>query len=82
LAGAGDTRPAMLIAVPLSLIRLPLIVWLAGPMGVGAAAIWWVITFTAIVRGIVLEIWFRTGRWKRRHGNALPGLEPHSPGVD
>lgn len=82
LAGAGDTRPAMLIAVPLSLVRLPLIVWLAGPMGIGAAAIWWVITITAIVRGIILEIWFRAGHWKRRHRPLLTALEPHSPAAD
>jgi putative MATE family efflux protein len=67
LAGAGDTRPAMLIAVPLSLIRIPLIVLLAGPLGLGAVAIWWTITATAILRGVLLEAWFRTGRWRRRH---------------
>ena len=67
LAGAGDTRPAMLIAVPLSLVRIPIILWLAGPMGMGAVAIWWTITVTSTLRGLLLEAWFRTGRWRKRH---------------
>jgi putative MATE family efflux protein len=66
LAGAGDTRPAMFIAVPLSLIRIPVAIWLAGPLGLGAVSIWWTITVTAIVRGVLLEIWFRRGAWKSR----------------
>lgn len=73
LAGAGDTRPAMLIAVPLSLIRIPIIILLAGPLGMGAVAIWWTITATAILRGVFLEAWFRTGRWRRRHEHAAHG---------
>jgi putative MATE family efflux protein len=73
LAGAGNTRPAMLISVPLSLVRIPVIVWLAGPMGLGAVSIWWTITVTSILRGILMELWFRTGRWRRRHLRADPG---------
>jgi putative MATE family efflux protein len=71
LAGAGDTRPAMFIAVPLSVVRIPIILWLAGPMGMGPVALWWTLTVTAILRGALLEAWFRTGRWRRRH-EALP----------
>ncbi|HEX7879155.1 MAG TPA: MATE family efflux transporter [Candidatus Eisenbacteria bacterium] len=78
LAGAGDTRPAMLIAVPLSLVRIPIILWLAGPMGMGAVAIWWTITVTSILRGLLVEAWFRSGRWRRRH--EAPGAGQVTPG--
>jgi Na+-driven multidrug efflux pump len=33
--------------------------------GIGVVGIWWTISLTGIVRGIVIPTWFRLGRWKR-----------------
>ena len=61
--GAGMTLPPMLITIPISLLRIPLAYW-AVAAGYGVEGIWWVISLTAILRGVVMVLWFRRGTWK------------------
>ena len=63
-AGAGDTLPPSLISVTVSLLRLPLAVWMAHGLGLGLDGIAWTITLTCVARAIVVVLWFRRGRWK------------------
>jgi len=65
-SGAGNTFPPMVVSVPGSVIRIPLAYFLAFNLGLGVAGIWWAITLTSIVKGIVLAFWFNLGRWKSR----------------
>jgi len=62
--GAGNTLPPMYVSTITSVLRIPL-AWWSQVSGIGTVGIWWTISLTGIVRGIVLPAWFRLGRWKR-----------------
>jgi len=63
-AGAGNTVPPMMVSIAGSLARIPLAYLLAVYWGMGINGVWWSITATSIVKGIVLTYWFSRGRWK------------------
>jgi putative MATE family efflux protein len=65
-AGAGNTLPPMLVAIPGAVARIPIAWALAIALGWGIDGIWWTITLTTIAKGISLYIWFSLGRWKKR----------------
>jgi putative MATE family efflux protein len=65
-AGAGNTVPPMIVSISGSLARVPLAYLLAVYWGMGIVGVWWVITFTSIVKGIILAYWFRRGKWKTK----------------
>jgi Na+-driven multidrug efflux pump len=62
LGGAGETLPPMLTSTTLTLIRVPLAAWAAPRWG--TAGIWWVISLTALGRGVAMAGLWRWGRWK------------------
>jgi putative MATE family efflux protein len=64
LGGAGDTVPPMLASTALTASRIPLAGWAAAKWG--SAGIWWVISLTAICRGIAMAALWRSGRWRRK----------------
>lgn len=64
LGGAGETVPPMILSTALTASRIPLAAWAASRWG--SAGIWWVITCTAMGRGIAMVFLWRLGRWKRR----------------
>jgi len=65
-SGAGNTVPPMAVSVPGSLARIPLAYLIAISWGAGVNGIWWAITLTTIIKGIVLTFWFRKGKWKKK----------------
>lgn len=82
-AGAGDTVPPMLIHVGFAILRIPLasaaVPFLGGLMAVG-----WTMTLTCIVRGSLMALWFRRGRWKTRElkgFGATPLPSPEAPDI-
>jgi Na+-driven multidrug efflux pump len=64
LGGAGETVPPMVASTALTASRIPLATWAASRWG--SAGIWWVISLTAMARGIAMAGLWRAGRWKRR----------------
>jgi putative MATE family efflux protein len=64
LGGAGETIPPMLTSTVLTASRIPLAGWAANHWG--SVGIWWVISLTAMGRGIGMAALWRIGRWKRR----------------
>jgi putative MATE family efflux protein len=65
LAGAGDTKGAMLAIVSTHLIvRLPLAYILAVPAGLGATGVWVAMAMSIFFQGIGMTLRFRSGRWK------------------
>jgi putative MATE family efflux protein len=64
LGGAGDTLPPMLTSTSLTLLRVPLAAWAATRMGV--AGVWWVISLTALGRGVAMLALWKWGRWAER----------------
>lgn len=66
-AGAGDTLPTAVIGFPLNFIRIPLAAVLSSVWGLNG--IWIAICITVVFKGIIVVIWFNTGRWKKRKVN-------------
>jgi putative MATE family efflux protein len=64
LGGAGHTIPPMLTSTALTAARVPLAGWAA--MRWGSSGIWWVISLTAIGRGIAMALLWRRGGWKHK----------------
>ena len=66
LQGAGDTRVTMwVIIISMWFIRLPLAVFLALYMGLGAPGVWTAMVVSMACQGIMMAWWFHQGRWKR-----------------
>ena len=64
--GAGMTVPPLVIGGTFSLLRIPLAAVAVLVWGLGAEAIWVVISVTAGLRGIACALWFARGTWKTR----------------
>jgi putative MATE family efflux protein len=65
-SGAGNSLPPMLISVPLTWARIPLALLLAYTFGMGSLGIWWAISVTTGLKGIVMALWFKRGKWKEQ----------------
>ncbi len=65
-AGAGNTIPPMAVSIPGSVARIPLAYLMAVHWGMGINGVWWAITLTTIVKGIVSTYWFSRGKWKTK----------------
>jgi putative MATE family efflux protein len=64
LGGAGHTLSPMLTSTTVTVLRVPLAAWAAARWG--TSGIWWVLTATAIARGVAMAVIWKRGRWKRR----------------
>jgi putative MATE family efflux protein len=62
LGGAGHTVAPMLSSTGITLLRVPLAGWAAARWGV--QGIWWVISLTAMARGIGMVALWRAGGWR------------------
>ena len=63
-AGAGNSLPPLAIYLPITALRIPLCALLAPIYGI--TGVWIAIFSTSISKGILIAIWFKLGRWKRR----------------
>lgn len=63
-AGAGDTLAASVIAFGWTAARIPIAWWLAHPMGLGITGVWIAIAATTGIKGALLWLWWRRGRWQ------------------
>ena len=63
LLGAGDTRTVFWLSVPANLLRVPLAWWLAFPLGLGAAGVWWAINITTYAKALSKAWAVRRGGW-------------------
>lgn len=63
LGGAGATLHPMVASTVLSAARIPLAAWAA--MRWGTVGIWWVISLTAVGRGVAMMVLWKLGRWRR-----------------
>lgn len=61
--GTGETLPPMFIRLPLTLIRVPLAIFVAPIWGL--AGIWWVLSTTTLLKGLLTAGWFLRGRWQK-----------------
>ncbi len=56
--GLGNTKTYMFIRVPLTLLRIPLAYLFAISWGFGVTGVWWAISITTLMKGILLPIIF------------------------
>lgn len=68
LHGAGDTLPPMICTV-VSLwgLQVPLAIVLARSWQPPTQGIWWAMAIATAVNGLMITMWFQTGRWKKRN---------------
>jgi len=64
LGGAGHTVAPMLASTTITVSRIPLAAWAASRWG--SAGIWWIISLTALARGVAMIALWRAGGWKRK----------------
>jgi len=62
-SGAGDTRPALFLGLPLTVARIPVAMLAARVLGMGVAGIFWALTWTSVLRTLAIALWFARGRW-------------------
>lgn len=63
-AGAGNTLPPMIIITTGTLIRIPLAHYLANQLSWGVSGIFWAISFSIMLKGAIMVLWFKRGNWK------------------
>ncbi len=68
-SGAGDTLPPALVGLPVNLLRIPLAALLSPMLGLNG--IWIAICSTVFLKGIILTIWFRKGKWKQKKSKII-----------
>jgi len=66
LLGAGHTGPIFWVSVPANVLRLPLGWLLAGPLGMGAAGVWWAVNVTTLLKAAAYGVLVRRGAWRTR----------------
>lgn len=69
--GMGKTMPPSLVSTVFTGLRIPLALILSSPNLLGLNGIWWSISITSIIKGIVLTPWFYI-YLKKRASNDLP----------
>jgi len=65
-SGAGDTTPPMMILVPFTIARIPAAYLFTYTFNLGIVGVWWAISGSSIVKGVILALWFAKGSWKHK----------------
>ena len=56
-AGMGKTKPSAIVSIIFNFVRIPLALLLSKTV-LGLNGVWWSISLTSIIKGIILTIWF------------------------
>ena len=56
--GTGRTVPPAIISITFNTLRVPLAIYL-GAIGLGITGVWWAISISSTLKGIISFIWFR-----------------------
>ena len=56
--GIGRTYPPSIVGITLTAARIPLALFLSQPSMLGMAGVWWSISISSVLKGIVLFSWF------------------------
>lgn len=63
--GTGRTTPPALTSIIFNGLRIPMAFWLTTFPALGLTGIWWSVTLSSILKGIILPLWFI--RFRRKH---------------
>jgi len=61
-SGAGNTVPPTVIGLPFNFLRIPFCALLIPFYGL--TGIWLAICITVVLKGIIITVWFKRGKWK------------------
>lgn len=56
-SGLGKTIPPSINGIVFNVLRIPMAIWLSGT-GLGLAGVWWTMTITGIIKGLILPLLF------------------------
>lgn len=56
--GTGRTVPPAIISITFNALRIPMAIALSA-MGLGIIGVWWAISISSMLKGVVAFIWFR-----------------------
>jgi len=66
LQGAGDTLAPMIITIiTLWGLQVPLAVWFSRLWQPATQGIWYAISAASVAQGLLITLWFQTGRWQK-----------------
>jgi len=65
-SGAGDTKPPFLVIFIFTLLRIPLSYFLGIYLDLGTDGVWFAISFTTFLKGVLLYMWFNKNRWMHK----------------
>jgi Na+-driven multidrug efflux pump len=75
--GLGNTQPYMWIRVPLTLARIPLAYLFAINLEMGVSGVWWAISITTLLKGVLVPIAFVVNKKNRQLlATTTPGPGP------
>lgn len=70
-SGAGDTVPPAVVGLPFNVLRIPFCAILTPFFGL--EGVWIAISFTVVLKGIIMIVWFRKGKWKNKRSKLIHG---------
>ena len=56
--GTGQTVPPAIISIVFNILRIPMAIGLTA-LGLGINGVWWAISISSLIKGVVSFIWFR-----------------------
>ncbi len=69
--GIGRTIPPSVVGISLTALRIPLALYLGQTQYCGVTGVWWSITISSVIKGVVLFGWFYI--WMKRHPEYMTG---------
>jgi putative MATE family efflux protein len=78
--GIGRTYPPSIVGISLTAARIPLALFLSQPSMLGMAGVWWSISITSVLKGIVLFSWFNfliRRHPKKKFTNFIPAINSY-----
>jgi len=63
--GTGKTLYPSLIYIPLTVARIPIAYFLAFKLNLGVEGIWWAITLSTFIKGLLVTLLFLSGIWAK-----------------
>ncbi|MBS7525867.1 MATE family efflux transporter [Fusibacter paucivorans] len=58
--GLGHTKPPAFIGVCFNVLRIPIALWFTNYLGWGINGIWWSITISSVLKGVVAYLWLQS----------------------
>lgn len=57
--GISKTMPPSIVSIGFNLLRIPMAIYFAKGLGLGINGVWWSITVTSVLKGLILLVWYK-----------------------